>query len=240
MTIKHQIRKFTNKLGLDVSRFPEGNLKNRLLALKYFHIDTIIDVGANDGGYAKELRELKYNGRIISFEPIKSVFEELRKTAKNDPQWFVENMALGESDRKDFINISMNTVSSSMLDMLDKHEDSSPESRFISKEEITIRKLDSIFLNYYKEGNNVLLKIDTQGYEKFVLDGAIDSLPNIRGIQMEMSLVPLYEGTPLFVEMVKSLDNLGFQLYLIESGFTNQTSGQLLQVDGTFYRKDIL
>jgi len=83
----------------------------------------------------------------------------------------------------------------------------------------------------------VMMKIDTQGYEKNVIDGALTSLNRIKIIQLEMSIVPLYENETLFVEMIQYLDNNGFILYSLENGFSNPTTGQLLQVDGIFVNK---
>jgi hypothetical protein len=80
------------------------------------------------------------------------------------------------------------------------------------------------------------MKIDTQGYESRVLQGAQGSLARIDTVQMELSLVPLYEGELLFQEMWELLRAKGYTLVAIESGFSAPASGQLLQVDGIFHR----
>jgi hypothetical protein len=63
-----------------------------------------------------------------------------------------------------------------------------------------------------------MIKIDTQGYEKNVIDGATESLNNIKIIQLEMSILPLYENEILFIEMINYLDKKGFQLFSLENG----------------------
>ena len=80
------------------------------------------------------------------------------------------------------------------------------------------------------------MKIDTQGYESKVLKGAENSLPRISTVQMEMSLVPLYDGERLFHEMCALMSDKGYTLVAIENGFSDPASGQLLQVDGIFHR----
>ena len=122
------------------------------------------------------------------------------------------------------------------VDMLPDHVNSAPHSSYIGKEKITVRKLDSVMKDYYSKGDNILLKIDTQGFEKQVLDGAEQSLPIIRGIQLEMSLLPLYSDSILYLEMIELLKNKGYKLYSLENGFSNPETGQLLQVDGIFFR----
>ena len=99
-----------------------------------------------------------------------------------------------------------------------------------------VEKLDTIFEDLKIKGKNIYLKIDTQGYEKMVLDGAVESLKNITGIQIEMALIPSYEGSLTFEEMSANLKNLGFKLTTIESGHYNKKTGKLLEVDGVFFK----
>jgi len=81
-----------------------------------------------------------------------------------------------------------------------------------------------------------MLKIDTQGYERRVLDGAERSLESVVLLQLEMSLVPLYEGETLFHEMCPLLHQKGFRMVSIEPGMKDEKTGHLFQVDGIFQR----
>jgi hypothetical protein len=80
------------------------------------------------------------------------------------------------------------------------------------------------------------LKIDTQGFEKQVIDGAANSLKHITGIQLEMSLLELYSGEMLFSEMINYIQDRGFSLYSLENGYVETSTSRLLQVDGIFFR----
>ena len=240
MTFFHGIKLALRKFGIDISRYPNGSFLNQVLAIKHFGINAVFDVGANDGGYARELRVIGYNGKIVSFEPINSVFQKLLSNSKNDDRWYVENIGLGAKDEKAIINISENTVSSSMLDMHPNHLRTTPNSKYVEEEEVSIFKLDSIFNKYYKKGDEVLVKIDTQGYEKYVLEGANESLDLICGIQIEISLVELYENSFLLTDVIKYMDDKGFKLFNIQNGYQNWQTGQQLQIDGTFYRKELI
>jgi FkbM family methyltransferase len=162
-----------------------------------------------------------------------SIIEE--KSRKNN-KWSTVNIALGDFDGESFINVSDNSVSSSLLNMLPKHLNSAPSSKYISKEKIVVNKLDTIYNDYCSDNENIYLKIDTQGFEKQILDGALNSLKNIKGVQLELSIIPLYEVTHSYSEIITFLNDLGFELYSIESGFSDINSGQLLQIDGIFYR----
>lgn len=223
--------------GLQIKRYPDKDLKRRLKIMNYCNIDTLFDIGANTGQYAKLMKELGYNKRIISFEPLKRAFEDLKKAALKDNNWIVNNYAIGNEDGKSVINIAGNSFSSSISNMLPMHLESAPESKYIAQQEIEIKKLDSIFNSFTNKEDRVMLKIDTQGYEKNVIDGAIASLSRIMIVQLEMSIVPLYENEMVFIEMIKYLDNKGFLLFSLENGFSSPDSGQLLQVDGIFVKK---
>jgi len=210
------------------------DLKRRLKIIDNCKIDTLLDIGANTGQYALKMRNLGYTKRIISFEPLDGAFEILRKFAKGDKKWIVNNYALGDEDSTGVINISGHSDSSSILEMLPVHFESTPELMYIGKQEIIIKKLDTVFTSFVNCVDSVMLKIDTQGFEKNVIDGALESLKKIKIIQLEMSIVPLYKNEMLFKEMITYIENLGFQLYSLENGHYNRKTGQLLQVDGIF------
>ena len=235
--MKELLKNTLKKAGFQIKRFPDGDYLRRIKIINDNHINLVFDVGANNGGYALSMREFGYTKKIISFEPLKSAFSELKISAKNDKNWILNNYALGNEDTKSVINIAGNSFSSSILNMLPQHLNSAPESRFISQEEIEIKKLDTIFNSMATANDNVMLKIDTQGYEKNVIDGAIESLPKIKIIQLEMSIVQLYESELLMTEMINYLDARGYQLFSLENGFGDSDSGQLLQVDGIFVRR---
>jgi len=89
-----------------------------------------------------------------------------------------------------------------------------------------------------KPNDNVLLKIDVQGFERNVLEGAKESLKKIIGVQVEMSVIGMYEGELTYLEMIDYLAQYGFVLYSFENGFFNNDTGQLYQVDGIFFKKE--
>lgn len=239
MSFKHEIRKLIWKTGFDLSRFKpsESRLARRRELLGLFRIDLVLDVGANTGQFALELRsDIDYSGRIVSFEPMKAEYSELERNAKDDPLWETHNHALGERDESTTINIAGNSLSSSLLEMKQAHIDAAPESRYVGEETIDVRRLDSIFENVRKGGKYIFLKIDTQGFESRVLRGAENSLAAIDTVQLEMSLVSVYDSEMLFPEMMALMTGKGYYLVSIDEVFSNMKTGQLLQVDCLFHR----
>ena len=238
MNAKQVVRRFLRRMGYDIVRYAPTShpLARRKRLLEISGINIVLDVGANVGQYAKQLRDIGYKGEIISFEPLSSAYKELLANANADGHWKAMNYALGITNGKTEINISALSCSSSILEMLPSHMKSAPESKYVGKEQIEVRTLDSVFENICSREQNILLKIDTQGFERHVIEGAENSLRFIDAIQLEMSLIPLYKGGPLFDEMYKLLCREGYCIVSIEPGFSDKESGQLLQVDGIFHR----
>jgi FkbM family methyltransferase len=231
------------RIGYDVVKtdnFVKYAPARRMKLMSLLDINLLFDVGANIGQYGIQMRELGYKGRMISFEPLSSAFNELEQASKHDPNWIIANKGLGDNDCQMDINISGNSYSSSLLEMKDAHVNAEPNSKYIGKETITINKLDTILSEYFKKDDRFFLKLDTQGFEKHVIEGAQESLDKIMCIQMEMSLVPLYETELLMVDMVKWMEAKGFYLWALESEFAHPGTGQLLQVNGIFVRKGVI
>jgi len=239
LNIKHNARRLLWKLGYDICKFSPVShpFARRKLLLTTFGIDTVIDVGANSGQFALHLiDDLGYEKKIISFEPLTSAFKILEENARKKTNWEVFNFALGDIDETKEINLSVNSKSSSMLDILPSHLQASPRAKYFGKETVVIKKLDSIFNDFFSGENKIYMKIDTQGYEAKVLEGARESLCNIDTVQIEMSLIPLYEGEVLFGELYDYMLALGYTLVSVESVFSDKKTGQMLQVDGIFHR----
>ncbi|WP_430013158.1 FkbM family methyltransferase [Microcystis ichthyoblabe FBCC-A1114] len=240
--IKKTIKKLSRSLGIDLKRYniqtSEAAKMQRLLA--YHNIDLVFDVGSNIGQYAKLLRELGYSGRIVSFEPLSSAYSQLKAVSEKDPLWEIApQAAIGNQEGEIIINIAGNSYSSSALPMLDAHLESAPESAYSGSETVKLSRLDTIAKDYIKsETKSIFLKIDVQGLEKQVLEGATAILPLVKGIKLELSLVPLYESQVLFKEMIHIVEKLGYELYGIEPGFTAEKTGRMLQMDGIFFKPD--
>lgn len=234
MSIKELIKSLLKSQGVIVKRYPETDIIRRMKLIDARNINLLIDVGANTGQYATLMRDYGYKGKIVSFEPLFDAYDKLTQISKNDPLWESLNYALGKRNEDSYINVAGNSYSSSILEMLDAHIESAPESKYIDKQKIAIKKLDEVFQEVCGQDSNIMLKMDVQGYEKEVLDGAESSLSFIDIIQLEMSILPLYKNELTICEMINYLRSLNFELFSLENGYFDSDSGQLLQVDGIF------
>jgi hypothetical protein len=72
-----------------------------------------------------------------------------------------------------------------------------------------------------------------------VLQGAERFLRRVSGIQIELSLVPLYDGQLLFHPMLKDLEDRGFDLWALVPAFVDPATSRLLQLDATLFRNKL-
>ncbi len=234
------IRRVLRPFGLDLVDYPEvkPHWRNLVRLLSAHGVDLVLDVGANVGQYAGHLRAAGYSGRIVSFEPLSAAHAALAEAAAADPDWTVApRMALGESDGQATINVSNESDMSSFLAIRADFLDSSPTSRTVGAETVAMARLESVFGDYAGPDARVFLKIDTQGYERQVLAGAGASLTRIAGLQLELSLIPLYEGEETWRAMIDRLAALNFAPYQFIPGYFSRHLVRMLQIDGVFFRR---
>jgi hypothetical protein len=125
--------------------------------------------------------------------------------------------------------------------MTDAHLAAAAESKYVSAEEVSVVTLaDLIRRHAAGSGPSVFVKLDVQGHERDVLEGAGDQLDTIGGVQLELSLVELYAGQALMPAQVEFLGSHGLALWSIDRGFMDGGTGRLLQCDGTFVRQSAI
>jgi FkbM family methyltransferase len=196
-------------------RFPDNAL-NRCLELFHLRrllqtlkVNCVLDVGANCGQFALELRKLGYQGRIISFEPSLDVFKTLQKTFRHDKKWTGHQMALGAEEGLMKLNVVPHlTVMNSLLEMQSNWPG-------LTTEEVQVRRLDRLLPAILSDigDRRIFLKMDTQGYDLQVFEGASDCLDSICGLQSEPSIQPVYQQMPHYIEALSVYENAGFELY---------------------------
>ncbi len=236
---KRFVRRLANELGFEITRFNcKGSERAKLARfLSSNRVNLVLDVGANIGQYAKQLRDLGYRGRIVSFEPVSTAHLLLKKAAGRDRDWVVApRTAIGNKDGIASINVAANSVFSSLLpgDEILGHIDST--SMIAHEEQVQMMTLNSLAPRYLHREDVSFLKIDVQGFEYEVLRGAAEMLEAICGIQLELSLIPLYQGEKSFRFMLDFMESLGFDLHSLASVFADESTGREIQLDAIFVR----
>jgi FkbM family methyltransferase len=233
--LKYYINKLLQKHYLRIDRDYSFISKATVLG----DTDLVIDVGANSGQYAKKIRKLNYLGKIVSIEPLSEAHSKLTKNSISDSYWQVlDRMAVGSNEGFTKINMSLNSVSSSMLEILPTHTLAAPESSYIAQEKVKITTISKIINELGITSKKILLKIDTQGFEYEVLCGALEAIDKIKFIEIELTVQELYRGQRLYIELLNMLNELKFNLISLEKSFEDQSNGTLLQFDAIFCKAD--
>lgn len=198
-----------------------------------------LDVGANQGQTGQRLREAGYGGRICSFEPIPGCFETLTANAAADPLWETVNCAIGESEGEAEIGISENLYSSSLRPATDMLIAIHEPVRYLSHAKTRVHRLDTIFDRFVRPDDIVHLKIDTQGYERNVIEGAAGVLGRIDSVRMEVAVTEVYVGEMVLPEAITMMTERGFVLIEAWAAWRHPASGEVLHFDLLFRRGSI-
>jgi FkbM family methyltransferase len=201
------------------------------------NVDLVIDAGANEGQFAQLLRTF-YLGEIHSFEPVSHVFARLAETAKPDPKWNVHNLALGSQRSTLTINISDETVFSSLLKPNDYCKQRFGDSVQGQREEmVSVEKLDDLMETIAPNirTRRVFLKMDTQGFDLEVFKGAGQTLRHVVALQSEVSLISIYEGMPHWTDSIAIYEQAGFGVVGLFP--VTRDSGRVIEYDCLLTKK---
>ncbi|MGF1563517.1 MAG: FkbM family methyltransferase [Geminicoccaceae bacterium] len=195
-------------------------------------IDCVLDVGANVGQYARRLRRIGYAGRIVSFEPSPAVHAALADNAAGDALWQVAPaMALAAQDGEAVLQISAESDMSSLCAQRPVLQALSPSSAVTGAVTVRTARLDGLMRAFVPDGARIWLKLDVQGAEAAVLDGAAGVMADLCAIQSETALLPMYEGELELCGLLERLAGLGFEPHLILPGYFERKLGRMTQVD---------
>lgn len=210
----------------------------RLVELR--SIVDVIDVGANEGQFATRFLKIPaFNGQIISFEPEEAAHQNLVKNADKVAHWRVgDRVAIGDETGEIELNVSDNSVSSSVLKVNDIHVESAPKSKIVGTQKVRIARLDDEIGVFGSSMRNIYLKVDVQGFELEVLRGANALLKKTLVVQLEVSLVSLYDDQAEWTEIHQYMKGNNFLLWGIQNGFHDKNTGQQLQVDLIYVRNE--
>jgi FkbM family methyltransferase len=240
-TFQRITKKTFEKFGILIRQYNPATSEDlrRIKLFEHYGIDLVFDIGANKGQYATGIMDTGYTNKIVSFEPLSAAHSVISKTSAKYPNWTVApRCAIGAVNEQIEINISENLVSSTLLNMTDEHYNGAPESKIIGKEKVQVLPLDEVGVNYIGTAKNIFIKIDVQGFEQHVINGAQTMLSKAKGVEIEISLVPLYDNqTWLLPQILAYMSDKGFELTSIVPAFTNNETGKVLQCNGIFFRK---
>lgn len=194
---------------------------------------TLLDIGGNEGQFAKGICLSLPNCTVHSFEPLRQPYFELQKLAKYHLNLKCHNIALGDVNGSSTIHTGGYTASSSLLKPTQHLVNSLPQVVPNQSENIKVMRLDD-WIGKVSIELPLFIKLDVQGYELQVIRGGCETIRRASGVLMELSFVELYEGQPLIRDVIETMHSMGFRLADIYEVSRDPSSGLGFQCDGLF------
>lgn len=228
---RNKIARNTRDFLLRIRSTKNSPFKSIIQNLENSQVSIVIDVGANVGQFGLDMRRYGFKGQLISYEPVSQTYEILSNTAARHRPWKAIQLGLGASVGTQVINVSGNAgLSSSILKMGTLHLENFPDSATVSQQTIQVSTIDSQLNSLGLRPQEIMLKLDVQGFEAEVLKGASRSLSEIPLCYLEVSIAPLYEGEISFLPILVELSKFGHEVIDVFRGIETN-DGRLLQLD---------
>jgi len=208
---------------------------------------TLVDIGAR-GGVQPNWKAARAHLKLVGFEP--DPVEHARLAARADPRHAVYiNAAVGNAAAELDLNIGREGGTSSLLepDMDFLRRFPRPERyEIVRKVKIATDRLD-VLLPRHGIGRADFIKIDAQGAELAILEGARETLQSsVFGVEVEVLFAPVYRGHSPFGAVDALLCGLGFQLFDLRHSYWKRAAGaryggpkgQLVFGDALYFRTE--
>ncbi|MBC7980919.1 MAG: FkbM family methyltransferase [Armatimonadetes bacterium] len=218
------LRKLARNNGYDIVKYKSTG---ELLALH--QVDLVLDIGANDGGYACEIRAAGWAKRIVSIEPQPKTFSRLSSRFSTDPLWQGLNIGLGRSDDTLKMNVYEMDVLSSFLDKIEGNA-------VVDQIDVPVKRLDGIWDGILGTSKKPFVKIDTQGFEMEIIEGLGARVGDVIGWQLELSVEPLYKKQPAMEDVIGKMRAMGYSLWKILPGLRDPATHRAFEFDGIFFK----
>ena len=203
----------------------------------------LIDVGAYHGFWIENYIRFFPNLDAHLIEPFRDSFEVLKNRYRNNKNVKIYNLAFSNVSGQKKVNINTKAYTNSLLELDSKAADSwqNDELKNLSKKNITSVTIDEFAKKYNLKQIN-FLKLDVQGHESKVLEGAKELLENklIDFILLEVIVVPTYKNQSRVSEIFSIFEKYKYQLYGIYDIEKNPKREKIQQFDAIFYSSNLI
>ncbi|MFN0263386.1 FkbM family methyltransferase [Tepidamorphus sp. 3E244] len=236
-------RKIARACGYDAFRLErQARIETHLAALlPMLQVDVVVDAGANAGQFGQKLRALGYKGDIVSYEPLSAVFPELQEAAATDMRWHTRNKALGTQAGTATIRQSPDSTWSSLKGFSDYGKRRFTEQdRDAVAEQIEVARLDADLPELLGDDpRRVYLKMDTQGFDLEVFEGARGLMHEVVGLQAEVAFQNIYDGVPGYRQTLETFEEAGFAVTGMFPVKRDRKSLRMIEMDCVMRRIDL-
>lgn len=190
--------------------------------LRRFDINVIIDAGAHSGQFAGSMYGFcGFQGRVYSFEPVEEFFRVLQSNTGYHKGWQAHHLAVGDIPGPSTVWVGGgHGGTSSLLKGNDLFVRYIPDCVLGHGQQIEVVRLDEFLDSTFREPDNrIMLKSDTQGFEKRVLQSCGSFLSRVDLLHIEVSSVPVYEGQESMAELLTFIEEAGFVTIYVANNY---------------------
>jgi FkbM family methyltransferase len=239
----NMIQNLVREFGYEINNYKnqEKRKAEKLTWLQNLDIETVIDIGACTGQFAKFIMNIFPKANLFAFEPLESEYSKMNLNLGNNPKFRAFNIGLGDINGSTDFFINSVSPSSSLLPMENLHKKLYPLTAEQTKCVIKISRLD----DFIGEGNlqikpNLLIKMDVQGAENKVIEGGIGTFRQAKVVISEVSYFNFYKGQPLAKDIINLLSELGFVYCGVFEQFKTEKDNLPLFADVFFIKQDLI
>ncbi len=211
----------------------------RKALLDFLEIETILDLGANVGQYARRTFSIGYKNKIHSFEPANTIFNKLEENRNQlNLDWVLHNIALSNENTEKTFHVCADSACSGFKPTF--QNGALADGHPVGEITVPTYTLDSYLEQNRISLDNTYLKIDVEGHDKEVLEGSVHTLEQVKAVEIEARLIYYVEDQWLLGDVIAYLNKFNLYPVLFTEQVTDSTLGIWPSSDLIFIKKDIL
>lgn len=195
---------------------------------------TVVDVGVNHGQFLHLASRLWSAADIIGVEPNAALAEKANTHYAGNPRIRINACAVGAENGEIELFVTANDQNSSIHEPTAAFHDDRAADGVVRTEPVALRRLDALLDGVT---GPMLVKIDVQGAELEVLQGAGDRLDDISVIIIESPFEDSYDGAAGFDEIYRFLTARGFAYEGALGQLNSKHTGRVRQEDSIYVRR---
>ena len=195
---------------------------------------TVVDVGVNHGQFLHLARRVWPEARIFGIEPNAAIAAKIAAIYAGDERVRIEACAVGARDGEASLFVTRDDQSSSIHAPTDAYHDDRENDGVVRTDTVPLRRLDGLLAGC---AGPMLLKVDVQGAELEVLQGAVEILEKTDVAIVEAPFERAYEGAAGFDEIYAFLTAAGFAYEGALGQLNSKRTGRVRQEDSIYVRR---
>tara|TARA_R110000868_G_scaffold32036_7_gene116933 strand:- start:11118 stop:11861 length:744 start_codon:yes stop_codon:yes gene_type:complete len=194
---------------------------------------TVVDIGVNHGQFLHLAARLWQGADIVGVEPNAALAAKAAGLYRAESRIRIESCAVGAENGQIDLFVTANDQNSSVHAPSDAFHDDRTDDGVVRTEPVALKRLDALLDG---ASGPMLLKIDVQGAELEVLQGAGERLEDVSVIIIESPFETAYDGAAGFDEIYRFLTARGFVYEGALGQLNSKKTGRVRQEDSIYVR----